>query len=237
MLPLKDLNRTQTTPHVNRLLLLSNILIFAVYMLSSLGIFFGSGLADFVEAHFVMVPQEILQAQKLYTLVTSMFMHASIYHLFGNMIYLYVFGDNIEDIFGHFGYLVFYLISGFAAAFAHIAAILYAPAISSILGITIPSGLGIGVLGASGAISGVLGAYIVLFPKAYVLTYIVYIILPIPAILFLGFWFIMQWLMGFFDVGGGVAYFAHIGGFIMGMLLALTIGLKRKKILKAKMHA
>ena len=181
-----------------------------MYMLSSLGIFFGSGLANFVNAHFVMVPQEILQGQRLYTLVTSMFMHASIYHLFGNMIYLYVFGDNIEDIFGHFGYLVFYLISGFAAAFAHIATTLYAPAISNILGITILSGLDIGVLGASGAISGILGAYIVLFPKAYVLTLIVYAILPIPPFLFLGFWFVLQWLMGFFDVAGGVAYFAHI---------------------------
>jgi len=206
-------------------------------MLSSLGIFFGSGVADFVEAHFVMVPREILQGQRLYTLVTSMFMHASIYHLFGNMIYLYVFGDNIEDIFGHFGYLVFYLTSGFGAAFAHIATALYAPTISSILGITIPSGLDIGVLGASGAISGILGAYIVLFPKAYVLTLMVYIILPIPAILFLGFWFIMQWLMGFYDVAGGVAYFAHIGGFIIGMMLALTIGLRRKRSLKAKVRA
>jgi hypothetical protein len=113
---------------------------------------------------------------------------------------------------------------------------LYAPMISNILGVTIPSDLTIGVLGASGAISGVLGAYIVLFPKAYVLTLIVYAILPIPAFLFLGFWFVLQWLMGFFDVAGGVAYFAHIGGFIIGMMLALTIGLKRKKDLKAKMR-
>ena len=236
MLPIKDLNRTLTTPHVNRLLLITNILIFAIYTLSSLGIVFGTGLAHFIDAHFVMVPAEILNGQKLYTLVTSMFMHASIYHLFGNMIYLYVFGDNIEDVFGHVGYLAFYLVSGLAAASAHVATMLYAPMISNILGVTIPSDLTIGVLGASGAISGVLGAYIVLFPKAYVLTLIVYAILPIPAFLFLGFWFVLQWLMGFFDVAGGVAYFAHIGGFIIGMMLALTIGLKRKKDLKAKMR-
>ena len=236
MLPIKDLNRTLTTPHVNRLLLITNILIFAIYTLSSLGIVFGTGLAHFIDAHFVMVPAEILNGQKLYTLVTSMFMHASIYHLFGNMIYLYVFGDNIEDVFGHVGYLAFYLVSGLAAASAHVAAMLYAPMTSNLVGVTIPSDLTIGVLGASGAISGVLGAYIVLFPKAYVLTLIVYAILPIPAFLFLGFWFVLQWLMGFFDVAGGVAYFAHIGGFIVGMMLALTIGLKRKKDLKAKMR-
>ncbi len=236
MLPIKDLNRTLTTPHVNRLLLITNILIFAIYTLSSLGIVFGTGLAHFIDAHFVMVPAEILNGQKLYTLVTSMFMHASIYHLFGNMIYLYVFGDNIEDVFGHVGYLAFYLVSGLAAASAHVAAMPYAPMISNLVGVTIPSDLTIGVLGASGAISGVLGAYIVLFPKAYVLTLIVYAILPIPAFLFLGFWFVLQWLMGFFDVAGGVAYFAHIGGFIVGMMLALTIGLKRKKDLKAKMR-
>ena len=181
-----------------------------------------------------MVPAEILNGQRLYTLATSMFMHASWYHLLGNMIYLFVFGDNIEDIFGHVGYLIFYLISGVATSLAQIAATLYAPAISSLLGIAVPSDLTIGVLGASGAISAVLGAYIVLFPKAYVLTFIIIIIIPIPAVLFLGFWFVLEWLMGFFNVAGGVAIFAHISGFIIGMIIALTIGLNRKKKLKTK---
>jgi membrane associated rhomboid family serine protease len=153
------------------------------------------------------------------------------------MIYLFVFGDNIEDVFGHIGYLAFYLISGVAASLAQIAATLYAPALSSLLGLAAPSDLTIGVLGASGAISAVLGAYIVLFPKAYVLTFIIIVILPIPAILFLGFWFVLQWLMGFFNVAGGVAIFAHIGGFILGMILALTVGLNRKKKLKAKFQS
>ncbi len=234
MFPIKDLNRTLTTPHVNRLLLISNILIFSVYTLSSLGILIGNGPANFIDSHFVMVPAEILNGQRLYTLATSMFMHASWYHLFGNMIYLFVFGDNIEDVFGHIGYLAFYLISGVAASLAQIAATLYAPAIGSLLGIAVSSDLTIGVLGASGAISAVLGAYIVLFPKAYVLTFIIIVILPIPAVLFLGFWFVLQWLMGFFNVAGGVAIFAHIGGFILGMIIALTIGLNRKKKLKTK---
>ncbi len=181
-----------------------------------------------------MVPTEILNGQRLYTLATSMFMHASWYHLLGNMLYLFVFGDNVEDVFGHIGYLAFYLVSGVAASLAQIAATLYAPAISSLLGIAVSSDLTIGVLGASGAISAVLGAYIVLFPKAYVLTFIIIVILPIPAVLFLGLWFVLQWLMGFFNVAGGVAIFAHIGGFIIGMIIALTIGLNRKKRLKTK---
>jgi membrane associated rhomboid family serine protease len=187
LLPIKDLNRTLTAPHVNRLLLIINILIFSVYTLSSLGIIFGNGVANFIGDHFIMLPTEILNGQRLYTLATSMFMHASWYHLLGNMIYLFVFGDNIEDIFGHLGYSIFYLISGVAASLVQIAATLYAPAISSLLGIAVPSDLTIGVLGASGAISAVLGAYIVLFPKAYVLTFIIIMIIPIPAVLFLGF--------------------------------------------------
>jgi membrane associated rhomboid family serine protease len=215
-------------------LLIINILIFAVYTLSSLGIFFGNGFADYIYNNFVMVPNEILHGQRLYTLLTSMFTHVSLYHLFGNMLYLYIFGDNIEDVFGHAGYLVFYLISGLAAAIAHIATMLYAPLISSIIGITIPSELAVGVLGASGAISGVLGAYLVLFPKAQILTIVFYVIVPVPAILLLGFWFVMQWFLGFFDVAGGVAYYAHIGGFITGMVLALVFGLKRKRALKGR---
>ena len=170
MLPIKDLNRTLTAPHVNRLLLTVNILVFSVCTLSSFGIALGNDTANFIDEHFLMIPTDILNGQRLYTLATSMFMHASWYHLLGNMIYLFVFGDNIEDIFGHLGYLVFYLAAGVAASLAQIAATLYAPAITSLLGIAVPSDLTIGVLGASGAISAVLGAYIVLFPKAYVLT-------------------------------------------------------------------
>ncbi len=137
--------------------------------------------------------------------------------MIGNMLYLYIFGDNIEDVFGHVGYLVFYVFCGLAAAFAHIVSIMS------------PADLLSGVVGASGAISGVLGAYIVLYPKARILTLITFIIVPIPAILLLGFWFVMQWLSVSFDVSGGVAYWAHIGGFITGIVLAFVFGLRRKK--------
>ena len=234
MLPIKDLNRTLTTPHVNRLLLITNITIFTVYWLSTQGILFSNQLSGYFERNFVMVPDEIIHGQQLYTLLTSMFMHAGWLHLLGNMLYLFIFGDNIEDVFGHPGYLAFYLVSGLAAATTQILAMLFAPTISSLTGIQMSSDLTIGVLGASGAISGVLGAYVVLYPKAQILTIVLYVILPIPAILFLGFWFVMQWLYVAFGLSEGVAYFAHIGGFITGMILALALGLKRKKALKAR---
>lgn len=188
-----------------------------------------------LEQNFTMIPSEIVNGQRLYTLITSMFMHdpsgflAGAVHLFGNMLFLYVFGDNVEDVFGHGGYLAFYIVSGLAAAFAHILSIVFAPVLSDLMGISMSSDLTVGVVGASGAISGVLGAYIVLYPKARILTWIAYLILPIPAIIFLGFWFVMQWFYVVFDVSGGVAYWAHIGGFVAGMFLALAFGLERKR--------
>ena len=227
MLPLKDINKSLTTPHVNRLILVANIIIFTVYWLSSQNIFWSSQFANEIEQRFVMIPEQIIHGQQLYTLFTSMFMHAGWLHLLGNMLFLYVFGDNIEDAFGHVGYLVFYIISGLVATLAYIVSILLVPAIGD---------LAAGLVGASGAISGVLGAYIVLYPKAKIVALVFYFILPVPAIVFLGFWFIMQWFYGFFDMSGGVAYWAHIGGFIAGMILALVFGLKRKKAREARLR-
>jgi membrane associated rhomboid family serine protease len=217
------MKKSVTTPHVNRILLIVNIIIFAVYSLSSLGIFLDYRFADVMNQQFVMVPANILHGQQIYTLFTSMFMHANLLHLFGNMIFLYVFGDNVEDAFGHVGYLIFYLVCGLAAAFAYILINLYAPLVGTILGINIPSDLTSGVLGASGAIAGVLGAYFVLHPKT-------------PAFIFLGVWFLLQWAYWITDISGGVAYFAHIGGFIAGIALTLTIGLRRKKALEARLR-
>lgn len=184
---------------------------------------------------FVMVPAEILRGERLYTLFTSMFMHADWLHLLGNMLFLYVFGDNVEDIFGHVGYIAFYLLSGLLASFTYIASIFLAPFIGSLTGTFASADLTIGVIGASGAISGVLGAYIVLYPRARIITLVFYLILPVPAIVFLGFWFIMQWFFGFFDISGGVAYWAHIGGFIAGAILAWVFGRQRKKIRDSKL--
>jgi len=227
VLPLKDINKSLTTPHVNRLILVANIIIFTVYWLSSQNIFWSSQFANEMEQRFVMIPEQIIHGQQLYTLFTSMFMHAGWLHLLGNMLFLYVFGDNIEDAFGHVGYLVFYIISGLVAALAYIVSILLVPAIGD---------LAAGLVGASGAISGVLGAYIVLYPKTRIISLVFYVILPVPAIIFLGVWFILQWFYGFFDMSGGVAYWAHIGGFIAGMILASTFGLKRKKARESRLR-
>jgi membrane associated rhomboid family serine protease len=217
------MDRPLTTPHVNRILLILNITIFAVYGLSSSGILLSNRFADFMNQEFVMVPMNVLHGEQIYTLFTSMFMHANLLHLFGNMIFLYFFGDNVEDIFGHIGYLIFYLVCGLAAALAYILINLYAPFISTIIGINIPSDLTSGVLGASGAISGVLGAYFVLNPKS-------------PAFILLGVWFLLQWAYWITDISGGVAYFAHIGGFTAGVVLALIIGLRRKKAREASLR-
>jgi len=234
LLPLKDLNRTFSTPHINRLLLIMNIVIFTVYFLSTENVVFNVSFANFFMNDFTMVPSEVLSGQRLFTLFTSMFMHATWVHLLGNMLYLFVFGDNVEDVFGHAGYLTFYLVCGLAAASAHILTTLYAPMINSWTGLTLSPDLTEGLIGASGAISGVLGAYLVLYPKAYILTIVVVVILPVPAILFLGFWFILQWLYIIFNMATEVAYFAHIGGFVTGMALALAFGLNRKKALRQR---
>lgn len=177
-----------------------------------------------IDKNFALVPQEIISGERLHTLLTSMFLHAGILHIFGNMLYLFVFGDNVEDAFGHTSYLLFYIISGFASSFVYI------------LTITDQQLFLIPLVGASGAISSVLGAYLVLYPKARILTLIFYglpIILPIPAILFLGIWFVMQWFSGLYDITvlegtTGVAYWAHIGGFIVGLIFALLFRLIKK---------
>ncbi len=149
-----------------------------------------------------------------------MFLHADIIHLGGNMLFLYVFGDNVEDTFGHVRYLFFYLISGIAASLMHIFAVINTNG-------TIPT------IGASGAISGVLGAYLVLYPRAKILTIVIVFwisIVAIPAIVFLGLWFAYQFLYGTIAApGGGVAYWAHIGGFIAGMLFGAAWRGRRRK--------
>ncbi len=235
MLPLKDLNRSLAISHVNRWLLALNLIVFTTYWLSAQNIFFDEKFALEIADKFVMIPAEIVQGQRPFTLLTSMFMHADWLHLFGNMLFLYVFGDNIEGALGHTSYLIFYLVSGLVASFAHV--------LTTMLFL---GDLTVGVVGASGAISGVLGAYFVLYPKAKILTFVFYLILPIPAVIFLGFWFVMQWLYGvlpiflpildIFGVDAQVAYWAHIGGFIAGMVVALTVGRKRKKVREARLR-
>ncbi len=213
MLPLRDDNPRLTTPFFTVLLILSNVGVF-LYQLS---------LSPPAEQQFVysfaMIPARIPLAftspsitlgQAFVPLVTSIFLHGSWLHLLGNMWFLWVFGDNIEDSFGHFNYLLFYLVCGVGASLVHTVANLYSrePAV-----------------GASGAISGVMGAYIVLFPRARVITWVPpFFILPLPSVVVLAIWFAEQFLSGISTLGGhgagGVAWWAHIGGFIIGALLA-----------------
>ena len=151
------------------------------------------------------------------TLITSMFMHGGIAHIFGNMLFLWIFGDNIEDRLGHFRYAIFYLICGILAGLAHVfsTAVFAGDNTASLL---IPS------LGASGAISGVLGGYILLFPTRRVTVLLSYFVTQVPAFVAIGLWFVFQLISGLGMLGsgskqGGVAYAAHIGGFIAGLAL------------------
>jgi membrane associated rhomboid family serine protease len=151
------------------------------------------------------------------TLITSMFMHGGIAHIFGNMLFLWIFGDNIEDRMGHLRYAIFYLVCGILAGLSHVLATV-AFAGNDQASLLIPS------LGASGAISGVLGAYILLFPTRRVTVIISWFVTAVPAFIAIGLWFVFQLISGLGVLGsgsqaGGVAYAAHIGGFIAGLVL------------------
>ncbi len=214
MIPLRDSIRTRRFCFVNYLLLVANIAAF-VYQIK-LG---RSGLIEPFIAQYAVTPELILgdPSGHWYSLITSQFLHGGLMHIAGNMMYLWIFGDNVEDKLGHGGYLLFYLLSGAGAAALQI----YLHPTSAIP-----------MLGASGAIAGVLGAYFILYPKATVQTLLPLgffsRIVEVPAFLFLGIWFLMQAYSGAAtmamarsvgqDVGGGVAWWAHIGGFVVGIL-------------------
>jgi membrane associated rhomboid family serine protease len=151
-----------------------------------------------------------------FTVLTSMFLHGGFFHLGGNLLFLWVFGPNVEDVLGRFRFLAFYLASGVAAAIAH-----------TLLSVAAGDPL-IPMVGASGAIAGVMGAYIVLFPRARVLTAVPIFIfvrfMHLPAAFFIGLWFVLQMLFAFVgDSGSGVAFFAHIGGFVFGWLVTKVL--------------
>jgi len=216
MLPLSDHNPRSTVSVVNYLLVAANVLVFFWELSLGPNIERDLMILSFVPARFWAAP---LYPPNLIRILISMFLHAGWLHLGGNMLYLWIFGDNVEDRLGHFKYVIFYLLCGLAATMSH--------------AIANPDSM-LPSIGASGAIAGVLGAYIVLFPKARVTTLIpifVFItIREIPAILVLGFWFVLQLFVGVASIGasadtsGGVAVFAHIGGFVAGMLLVVLMG-------------
>ncbi|OFX26788.1 MAG: rhomboid family intramembrane serine protease [Armatimonadetes bacterium RBG_16_67_12] len=216
MLPLRDHLPGRTTPVIVFLLILVNVLVF-LYEVSLPE----ARLEAFIEG-FGMIPYEITQNRDIpprgprplhVTLFTSMFMHGGWLHLGGNMLYLWVFGNNVEDAFGHVGFLVFYLVVGLAGSLGQIIA---GPASQ------IPA------IGASGAIAGVLGAYIIFFPRARIDTLVYNRVVPLPALYVLGFWILLQFLQGIIALSpeaaqaGGVAWWAHIGGFVAGAAIGVV---------------
>lgn len=218
MIPLKDDIRSATRPFVTYAILAVNVAVF-LYQVS-----LGRNANDFI-LRFGAVPYDIFHPAgpaTYLTLITSMFVHANLLHILGNMLFLWVFADNVEDRVGHVKFVFFYLACGIVGALLHSATAPNSPT---------------PMVGASGAISGVLGAYILFYPRARVLA-----LVPLgffmrttnlPSIVFLGFWFLYQILLGLLSIGvrgGGVAYFAHIGGFAAGLLFALPFKFFKKRI-------
>ena len=225
MLPLRDNVPTRSFPLITVALILANVLVWVLYQLPDL-----NGSVNSLAYHPCEVEGSCPQVGHGWALtsLTSMFMHGGWAHLLGNMLFLWIFGNNVEDAMGKVRFLAFYLLGGFAATATQTFVTLM---FASDLDATIPN------IGASGAVSAVLGAYIVLLPKARVLTVIFFILREVPAVLFLGIWFGFQLLEGSTSIahpesGGGVAFFAHIGGFVFGML-AVTIFRKRRPLAPA----
>ena len=246
LFPIGDDNRDRRiTPVINYLFVALNILVFVYFQ--------GCGMNEKFTYAYSAVPVEIVSGEDIVTddrtfedpltgdrfsipglqptpipvyltLLTSIFMHGGIAHIFGNMIFLLIFGDNIENRIGHFRYFIFYLLCGLIASLTHV----YTT-------ITFNENTIVPTLGASGAISGVLGGYILLFPKRRVRVIMFYFLTEVPAIVALGLWFAFQLFSGIGALGagtqeGGVAYAAHIGGFIAGLILIkfFDIGTKRR---------
>jgi membrane associated rhomboid family serine protease len=225
--PLYDENRPLKRPYVNYGLIIVNVVVFFFFFLQDWRVM--------VEGFYIYgaIPAEILNGRRLWTLLTSMFIHGDIGHLVGNMVFLWIFGDNIEDSLGHTKYLAFYLLGGFFASFAHITS-------SVIMGYTniIPyftPNLDTPAVGASGAISAALGAYLFLYPRAKIRTLVFFFyiitIVSIPAFYYLGFWFIYQLLMGvgvLLGASSATAFWAHIGGYVYGMAIVKTFNVKSR---------
>jgi membrane associated rhomboid family serine protease len=219
LIPLKDMTPRQSLPVMTLLLILANVMVF-IHQIS-----LPPAAAEAFVRTYALTPHNIQLAlegrhysltQALIPLFTCMFLHAGFLHILGNMWFLWIFGGNVEDRMGPVPYLIFYLVCGLGSGLAQLALS---------WGSRVPS------LGASGAISGVLGAYIVLFPGSRILTlvplFIIWFTARIPAVVFIGLWFLVQFLSGIGSLGvqgeasaGGVAWWAHIGGFLLGVLFA-----------------
>ena len=225
MIPLRDDNPTANKPLVTYILIISCVLIFLAQLTSQSyktgQLFYSYGLIPSVLMGHKELPMDLYAIPAYLTIFTSMFMHGGFMHLIGNMLYMWIFADNIEDNLGPLNFLVFYLLAGVGAAMTQV---------------FVDTQSQIPMVGASGAIGGVLGAYLINHPNARVLVLIPFgffsQLIKIRALYVLGFWFVLQ----FISTGGGVAYAAHIGGFVSGMILILFFNKgfkkKNKKVLK-----
>ncbi len=219
MIPLRDINPTERFAVITVTLIVLNIAVF-VYELT-----LGKMAGELFIGNFALVPARLFASRPatgnaiptVATLFTSMFLHGGFLHIAGNMLYLWIFGNNVEDSMGRFRFILFYALCGLIAAYAHALANRYS---------MVP------MIGASGAISGVLGAYLILYPRARVVTLIFFGFyirtVEISAMVVLGFWFALQFLNALLESGarGGVAWYAHVAGFVAGMLL---IGIFKRK--------
>lgn len=224
MIPLFDRNPTRRASVVTITLILANLAVFLYMFLLR-----GTELEVFTY-RFSVVPWEVVHASRLplgvlreiftyppaappakqvyLPLFTSMFLHGGWLHIFGNMLYLWIFGNNVENVMGHLPFLLFYLACGLFGTLLQVA--------------VFPNSIAL-LLGASGAIAGVLGAYLLLYPRAWIYTIFIFFIVPIPAFLVIGFWIVLQFLGGLSSIAGGMsegtAWFAHLGGASMGLLI------------------
>jgi membrane associated rhomboid family serine protease len=213
MIPIRDEIPTRETPVVNYLLIAANVLVFLWMVLLP------ESALETVFTRYAMTPAHFadgVDLEDILTLFTSIFMHGGLAHIGGNMIYLWIFGDNVEDRLGHSRYLVFYLVGGVVASLTHLV---------TNWGSELPT------VGASGAIAAVLGAYLVMFPASRIATFVplgfFYRLTMLPAAVVLGLWFVLQFFDGVLALGGadvgGVAVWAHIGGFVAGVVMAKLV--------------
>ncbi len=204
MLPLKDEIKSYSFPFISYLIIILNIIVYIYHY------FIYPDPEEFIYK-YGFIPSQF----DFFKIITSMFLHGGFFHIFSNMLFLFIFGDNVEDVLGHFRFLFFYIFWGICAA---------------ILQMLLSLNPDVPMIGASGAISGILGAYLVFFPNSRILSLVfipfIYIgLAQIPSLIYLGFWFLNQFLSGTFSmfagISGGIAFWAHIGGFVAGVITAI----------------
>jgi membrane associated rhomboid family serine protease len=215
MFPLYDENRSRTLPIVTWVLIIINAYVFWWELTM--------GFSQRIFQLYGVIPASVLQGSRLLTLITSMFLHADLWHILGNMLYLFIFGDNVEDRFGHINHLLLYLTFGVVGGLAHSIAVVSAGGLEAF----IPT------IGASGAVSGILGAYLVFFPRARIMSIVPSFffvrLARVPAVIFIGFWFILQLLYSTGLYGdAAVAYIAHVAGFVSGFIVAVIVKFRNR---------